>query len=184
MKIKKLEADLLYNKDIHLTIIASDGDFNSIHRLSQLSEEEIQKYDLRIEKKRKKRSLDSNAYLWVLCDKIAKELNSTSEEIYQDIIQRYGVSEIIPIKAEACKAFMQKWCSQGLGNIADDLGACRNTPGYRNIKIYFGSSTYNSKEMSVLIDGIVYEAKELGIETMTPEEIEKLKAAWRSNEQS
>ena len=40
MKIKKLEAELLYNKDIHLTIIASDGDFNAIHRLSQLSEEE------------------------------------------------------------------------------------------------------------------------------------------------
>lgn len=77
---------------------------------------------------------------------------------------------------------MQKWCSQGLGNIADDLGACRNTSGYRNFKIYFGGRTYDSKEMSLLIDGIVYEVKELGIETMTPEEIEKLKVAWRSNE--
>lgn len=182
MKIKSLSAGMSWDGDIQLTVTLPRECQSVIDGLLQLDKAEIQKYDLRIEKRRKKRSLDSNAYLWVLCDKIAKELNSTSEEIYQDIIQRYGVSEIIPIKAEACKAFMQKWCSQGLGNIADDLGACRNTPGYRNIKIYFGSSTYDSKEMSVLIDGIVYEAKELGIETMTPEEIEKLKVAWRSDE--
>lgn len=182
MKIKSLSASMTWEGDIQLTVTLPREYQSVIDELLKIDKTDIHKYELKVEKRRKKRSLDSNAYLWVLCDKIAKELNSTSEEIYQDIVQRYGVSEIIPIKAEACKVFMQKWCSQGLGNIADDLGACRNTPGYRNIKIYFGSSTYDSKEMSVLIDGIVYEAKELGIETMTPEEIERLKVNWRSNE--
>ena len=46
------------------------------------------------------------------------------------------------------------------------------------LQCYFGSSTYNTKEMSVLIDGIVYEAKELGIETLPPDELERMKVEW------
>ncbi|MBE5036182.1 hypothetical protein [Gallibacter intestinalis] len=184
MKIKKLEADLLYNKDIHLTIIASDGDFNTIHGLSRLSEEEIQKYDLRIEKKRKKRSLDANAYAWALINKLAEKLRSTSEEVYQECIRKYGFRTIVLVKNDLLKDVMTAFNNQGLGNYSEVIGQSQNNKNGTNVQLYFGSSKYDTKQMARFIDGIVSDCKEQGIETMTPEEIEKLKVAWRSNEQS
>ena len=181
MKIKKLEADLLYNKDMHLTIIASDGDFNAIHRLSQLSEEEIQKYDLRIEKRRKQRSLDANAYLWVLIGKLAEKLHITPEEVYRQHIIDTAAYYIQPVRDDTLIRWIDIWQSKGTGWIVEVIGASKNK-GWTNCKNFYGSSVYDSREMSFLIDEVVKECKEQGIETMTPEEIEKLKMAWRSNE--
>ena len=58
------------------------------------------------------------------------------------------------------------------------MGDCRNTEGYRNIKCYFGSSTFDTKEMSHFIDMIVTDCEELGIETATPDELARLKQTW------
>lgn len=182
MKIKKLEADLLYNKNIHLTIIASDGDFNAIHGLSQLSEEDIQKYDLRIEKKRKKRSLDANAYAWHLINQLAEKLRSTSEEVYQECIRKYGFRTIVLVKNDLLEDVMSAFNSQGLGNYSEVIGRSRNNKNGTNVQLYFGSSEYTTKQMARFIDGIISDCKEQGIETMTPEEIERLKVNWRSNE--
>ena len=52
------------------------------------------------------------------------------------------------------------------------------TEGYVNIKFFWGSSNYNTADMSRLIDGIISDCHELDIETMTPSEISRLKAAW------
>lgn len=132
-----------------------------------------------IKKYRENRSLNANAYAWVLIDKIAKKINTTKEEIYREIIKRVGVFEILPIKEIAVETFCRRWQSKGLGWVCDNLGACKTLKGYVNIVAYYGTSTYDTKEMSRFIDEVVAEAKSQNIQTETPEQIENLKSLWR-----
>lgn len=131
-----------------------------------------------IKKYRENRSLNANAYAWVLIDKIAKKINTTKEEIYREIIKRVGVFEILPIKEIAVETFCRRWQSKGLGWVCDNLGACKTLNGYVNIVAYYGTSTYDTKEMSRFIDEVVAEAKSQNIQTETPEQIENLKSLW------
>ena len=149
--------------------------------------EEISKYLWQLDKEKqyeikvykKKRSLDANSYCWVLCKKIADELRVTKEEVYRKAINEVGKFEIIPIKDEAADTFINAWKSKGVGWICEVFNKSK-IEGYTNLIAYYGSSIYNSKEMSILIDSIVSEAKELNIETLTPNELERLKSLWRS----
>lgn len=178
MKILDITANPTFSGDIQITVTVPKDAQSTVEELLSLNKAELPQYEIKVLKKRNKRSLDANAYMWVLCDKLAKKLNSTADEIYMLMISRYGTSEIVPIKKEAVESFVIKWQSQGLGNICLNLGDCKRTEGYQNIKMFFGSSTYDTKEMSVLIDGIVSEAKEQGIETLTPAELERIKKDW------
>lgn len=71
------------------------------------------------------------------------------------------------------------WASRGIGWLVDDLGPCRRTAGYRNLQCWHGSSVYTTDEMSRLIDRIVEECKQQGIETLTPRELGEMKNAWK-----
>lgn len=122
---------------------------------------------------REKRSLDSNAYAWQLMDKIAKKLGSTDEEVYITMLKRYGAKDYIAAPKES------EYILKRVYKIVEPIKDCmiNSTPSvtYRLIR---GSSTYDQSEMGKLIDGIVDEAKTLGIETMTPNEIAGLIAKW------
>lgn len=130
---------------------------------------------------REKRSLDSNAYAWVLMDKIAKKLNTTKEEVYKTIIKRKGVFEALPIKNIAVNSFVKKWQSKGLGWVCE-IDRASTIPNYTLVLAYFGTSTYDTKEMSDFIDEVVYEAKKQGIQTETPDKIEEMKSLWGTYE--
>lgn len=134
--------------------------------------DENKKYKL--EEYKEKRSLDSNAYAWVLIGKIAKKLHITKEEVYKKNIKEMGKYEILPIKNEAVSTFINAWSSKGIGWLCEVLGESK-IENYTNVIAYYGSSIYNTKEMSIFIDGVVQEATQLGIETLTKEEIEKMK---------
>ena len=134
--------------------------------LDQEKQYEIKEYH-------KKRSLDANAYCWVLCKEIADKLHITKEEVYRKNIKDMGKFEIIPIRDEAVDTFISAWTSKGIGWICEVLSKSK-IDGYKNIIAYYGTSVYDSKEMSIFIDGIVQEAKQLGIETLTPDELAKL----------
>lgn len=134
--------------------------------------------------KKVKRSLDSNAYFWGLADKLAERLSLTGdkpitkEEIYQSYIKDIpGENEILPIKDCAVEKFISSWQSKGLGWVCEVIGQSKLT-GYTNVIAYYGSSCFSKKSMSMLIDMVVEDCKEYGIETKTPEEIAKLKALW------
>ncbi len=128
-------------------------------------------YDLTIKEHRQKRSLDANAYCWVLINKIADALRITPKEVYRQAIQDIaGNHEIIPIKAEASDKFKSVWESQGLGWPCVDMGKSK-IDGYRNMKAYYGSSTYDTKQMSMLIDHLVEDCRALDIETLTPDKL-------------
>lgn len=127
-----------------------------------------------------KRSLNANAYCWVLCEKIAQEISkdgvlTTKEEIYKDAVKNVGVFVPFIVEEKAFENFKRIWEKQGLGYQVQETA--RKDKCIR-INCYYGSSSYNTKEMSRLIDALVEEAKQLGIETMTPEQLSLLKQEW------
>lgn len=138
---------------------------------------DLEDLDITIEKHKKKRSKDANSYAWELIGKIAIKLSKDKEDIYKRIVEFKGPYEILPVKKEAVERFIEGWSKQGLGWIARDLKNSK-LEGYTNVICYYGSSIYNSKEMSVFIDEVVEIAKDLGIDTRTPKEIERLKSLW------
>lgn len=133
------------------------------------------KFNLVLKRYENPRSLNANAYAWVLMDKIAKALNITKEEVYSRAIKQVGVFEPISVDIAAYERFKRNWERQGLGWLVDrviDDGA----KVYFNA--YYGSSVYSSSEMARLIDWIVEEAKLQGIDTMTPSERARLIDEW------
>lgn len=130
-----------------------------------------------IKQKRPKRSLDANAYAWVLLDKLAEKLNRTKVEIYRMEIRSIGgVSETVCVRDVAVEKLIEGWTHNGLGWFADTMPS--KIKGCTNVVLYYGSSTYDSKQMSALIDAIVQDCKSVNIETMTPDQIAALNAAW------
>lgn len=147
------------------------------------------KYSLEVKEYRKPRSLDSNAYAWVLLGKLAAVLSEkyapvTPEDIYRDCIRDIGDNyEVIPIREDAIEAWNKNWCRGHIGRLTEDLGPCKNTKGYHNIRTYIGSSDYTQEQMTSLINVIVTECKLQGIETLTPEELARMNLEWgRKNE--
>jgi hypothetical protein len=126
---------------------------------------------------RQKRSLDANAYLWVLCQKISEVIRNTKEFVYQDAIKNVGQFDFFPLRNDAVETFLHRWNCRGMGWFAEEFEDSK-LAGYKKIIAYYGSSVYDTREMSVLIDYIVNEAKELDIETMTPQELALLKSRW------
>lgn len=117
-------------------------------------------------------------YCWVLLGKLAEKMNIKAEEIYKMEIKEIGAYEVLPIKNEAVNRFKDSWQRNGIGWICEEIGKSK-IDGYTNLKAYYGSSTYDSKEMSRLIDSIVEDCKLQGIPTDTPEQIEKYKEMWK-----
>lgn len=141
---------------------------------------DVTKIDVEAKKHRNKRSVDANAYCWVLCDKIAKKLTVedavlTKEDIYRDAIRNIGTFEPMIVEEKAFENFKRIWEKQGLGFLIQEV-----TRKDKCVKVhcYYGSSTYNTKEMNLLIELLKQEAKNLGIETKTKEEIESLLKEW------
>lgn len=135
-------------------------------------------YDLTVKEHRKKRSLDANAMAWSLINQIADVLRIPPVEVYRQAIQDIsGNSEIIPIKEEAVEQFKQAWSCHGIGWICKDMGKSK-LKGYRNLMVYYGSSVYDSRQMSNLIDHLVQDCKALGIEVMSERERSLLLEEW------
>ena len=125
-----------------------------------------------IKEHKPKRSLDSNAYCWLLLGKLQDKLNIPKEDIYKDLIRNIGSYEIIPIKDKAVDRFREVWSKNGLGYITETTKS--KLDGYTNVIAYYGSSSYNTKEMTRLIDLVIQECKQLDIETKSQAEIDSL----------
>lgn len=137
-------------------------------------QDKTKKYE--VKEYKEKRSLDANAYAWVLLGKLQDKLHISKEEIYKDAIKTIGSYEVIPIKNEAVERFRQSWSKNGLGWITETTKS--KLEGFTNVIAYYGSSSYNTSEMSRLIELIVQECKQQGIETKTQQEIDSLLKNW------
>ncbi len=134
-----------------------------------------EKIAVKIDKYREKRSLNANAYAWKLITEIGNELNAGKDEIYLKMLKRYGQSDLISV--------LEHIPIQDYVKYYDEAGESKlNGKLFKHYKVYKGSSEFDTREMSIFIDGIVSEAKELGIQTKTPNELAELKSLWR-NEQ-
>jgi hypothetical protein len=135
-------------------------------------------YDADFKVHRERRSLDANAYLWTLCQKIAEAVGGrTKEDVYRDSVKCAGKFDFVLIADEAVETFIHNWQSRGIGWTAEKTDVL--TGGFQQIVCYYGSSVYDTKEMSVLLNYIVDEAQDLDIEVRTPDEIAKMEALWQ-----
>lgn len=152
----------------------------AVQKLKELKEDTL---SLDIAKKKEKRSLNANAYYWVLADKIAQKISTsqdrpyTSKEVYREHIKDIGAYYLMPIKQNEVERFTRVWETNGIGWLAEDFGRSK-LDGYEIMKCYYGSSNYDTEQMSRLIELAVSDAKQLDIETMTPNEIAELLAFW------
>lgn len=137
-------------------------------------QDKTKKYEIKEYKER--RSLDANAYAWVLLGKLQDKLHIPKEEIYRDAIQVIGSYEVIPIKNEVVNKFRQAWSKNGLGWITETTKS--KLEGYTNVLAYYGSSIYDTKEMTRFIELIIQECEQLDIETKSKSEIDSLLKEW------
>ena len=143
--------------------------------------EDDKEYNLVIDKVVKKRSNDANRYFWELVGKLSEKINVSPEEIYRTYIRDIGGNyEVMPIKDEAVDTWKAIWRQRGIGWQCDIIGESK-LRGYTNVICYYGSSTYNSKQFSRLINLCVEDCKAQGIETMTPTELESLMANYKED---
>ena len=145
-----------------------DGDARS--EIDSLRDSDV---DVTFKKYRKRRSLDANAYAWVLIDKIAERMRMTKEQVYRDHIRTLGgVSETVCVLDRAVERLCSAWSKNGLGWQTETFTS--KLDGCTNVILYYGSSTYDTAQMSALIGALVQTCSALGIETKTQEEIESL----------
>lgn len=136
------------------------------------------KYVAEFKEYRERRSLDANAYCWVLLGKLAAVLNLPPEEIYRSMIRDVGGNyEVMPVRNDALDRWRDIWADKGTGWLCEVIGPSK-LEGYTNVRNFYGSSVYDKAQMSRLLDIIVQECKAQGIETMPPEELERLMEGW------
>jgi hypothetical protein len=136
-------------------------------------------YSIVIDKEVKKRSNDANRYFWELVGKLSEKVNVPPEDIYRHYIRDVGGNyEVIPIKDIAVETWINNWQSKGLGWVCEKIGESK-LRGYTNVICFYGSSTYDTRQMSRLIELCVADCKGQGIETMTPTELATLMANYK-----
>jgi hypothetical protein len=124
-----------------------------------------------IERKKKKRSTDANALCWKLCTEIANVLRTEKECIYVDMLKKYGQSDVVSVLSSVdVKGYFKYYDEFGKGTV--------NGKEFTHYRVYKGSSEYDTKEMSILIDGIIDDAKALDIEVISEREKSLLLEEW------
>lgn len=153
---------------------------NLIIRISPSDLPEVRKFIYKfvagvyeIIKTKQKRSLDANAYAWVLITKIGDALGRSKDDVYLDMLKRYGQTGIAKIPNESAELFKRQW------KYVEEHEKLPSEERAQYFRFWVGSSHYSVSEMSAFIDGIVSEAKDLDIETLTPSELERMKADWK-----
>ena len=168
-RIKAISNDMITG-NLNITFEV-DKDHNILAEYGELKNCEL--LSIKVTKHRKKRSLDANAYMWVLLQKMAEPLKTSKWELYIEMLSRYGIFTHVIVKPHIVDRVKNEWRTvRELGEIT-----VNGTRGSQ-LQCYFGASTYNTKEMGVLIDGVVSECKELGIDTVSTEELTKMKELW------
>ena len=133
--------------------------------------------DVTIKKNSKKRSLDANAKAWLMIDALAEKLKVKKTEVYQNAIREIGgVWDIVCVKDYAAETLCKNWSSHGIGWMTKVSPS--KLPGCVNVTLWYGSSVYNSKQMSDLIEALIQMCNEQGIPTMSEDEVSRTLALW------
>lgn len=157
-----------FEKGKQLLTIEINGDYREAY--DNLRDKQI---SIEIKAYHPKRSLNANAYAWVLINKIANAIGSTEDEVYLECLKDYGQSMVYPALPGADVSGYFKY----FDTVSEGVLNGKPCVWYR---VYKGSSQFDSAEMARFIDGVISEAKGLGIETETPQNIELMKQRWES----
>ena len=141
----------------------------------------VKDLSIKVDKRKRKRSLDANDYLWTLCTKIARKMQDgeapvTKNEVYRKHIKAVGVYTVLAVQIEAVEKFIETWRRNGTGWVVEVVDSTLD--GCKKVFAYHGSSTYNTEEMKRLIDSVIQDCIALGIETIPPAELESLLTQW------
>ena len=146
---------------------------------SLVNEHSGKRLSLEVKPYRKRRSLDANAYMWVLVTKIAAVLRTSKDEVYRHLIKAVGRCAPLAVRERDAERIINGWSNRGLGWFAEQMDTCK-LDGCARVMFYFGSSDYDTEEMSRLLDEAITTAKELGIETATPIEQYTMLQRWEA----
>ena len=159
--------DFKTGKPVLMLEINERGDFEQI--VDDLKDKD--KLSIELKQYRQRRSLNANAYAWLLIGQIADILRAGKDEIYLKCLKRYGQSELISVLSHV-----------PIGNYVkyyEEAGESKlNGKDFTHYRVYKGSSEFDSREMSIFVDGVCSEAKTLGIQTETPDQLAEMKARW------
>ena len=128
-----------------------------------------------IKEHKEKRSLNANNLMWHCLDQIAKAMIPPQDkwDVYLMMLKRYGKFTYICVKPNVVDAMKKQWReSEVIGHV--DI----NGQDSVQMLCYFGSHTYDTKEFSVLLDGIISEMAEMGLKTPREEELERALERW------
>ena len=151
--------DDLYNQHV-MSCTVPESDIQALEKV--LSKEGIKSIEV---KGKSNRTLTSNAALWLLLNEIAKKLRTSKDELYLEMLDRYGKFTHVIVKPEAVDRIKNEWRTvRELGEVSVN--------GKQGIQLqcYYGSSGYDKQEFSVLLDGVISEAAELDIRLISQEE--------------
>lgn len=162
-----------------ITLESQGGDSTAVMDLAQ-----VDRLDVEIKKHREKRSLDANAYYWKLVSDLAEALHVSKPYLHNDLLRKYGqiaiidgkaVYAVIPDTDEAQREIdeAQTYHLKPTAQVKAGKGGM-----FRTYMMLRGSHEYDTREMSQLIDGLINECREMGIETLPPGELERMMAAY------
>ena len=178
MKITSQPEIIRTTKGFNVTFTVDEEELDNLYALANMIQEG-KEYDLIVRKKTKKRTTDANAYAWKLISLISAEVGIPPIEVYQQqILNMYTYRDAL-IKDSDVESEIADWKQQGVGWLCEVVGPSREHEGYTWVRRYRGSSSFSSEEMSRFIDNIIFEAKELGIQTESPKRIKDLKNNWK-----
>lgn len=175
-RIKDISRDWQTNKLI-ISFVIDNADGEEVERIRN-----IDKLSIKAVRYSEKRSLSANAFFHLLVGRIAKVLGASNTEVKNRLIREYGAFEFID---EQIPTFKLKAEYEDAMLVREDIHVKPIGREFENgcewVRFAFmrGSHTYNTAEMSRLIDGTVNEAKELGIETLTPDELQRMVSTWK-----
>ena len=180
MRITSISAEHCIEENavgIALVVTPAEEGRELVEKISSLIDTEV---GVEVKKAKKKKSLDQNAYMWTLIKKLAKKLQVPYTEVYMNVIREGGEYEVMPIRDDAVGTWVANWQTRGIGWVCEVLGKSK-IEGYTNVKTYYGTSVYDSKQMARLLDIVIDECKAHGIEVLSPVELARMREMEKSN---
>ena len=162
--------DLTFNGDGTQNITVTVG-ANFREAFDLLKDKDV---TVEIKKASNRRTNNQNAFAWSLIDQIAAAKHEKISTIYREALRDVGgISTMVGMKDEAIPVFREGWEKGHLGRQVEIIPGSTK-PGWSNVKIFFGSSEFDTEQMSRLIDNLIQDAESLGIPTITEKELERM----------
>lgn len=165
---RKPQISFNFDDTINCTLILEK---TNLEQFNDIKEGKL--YDIEIKEHKNKRSLSQNAYLWKLINLLADKLNIARTTMYQAYVKEFGKYQIVAINRNAYAEFERVWCASGLGNQCQIIEE-KSTDKSFVVMCFYGSSQYDTQEMSKLVDAVIQDCEAEGIPTLTKEEIMRL----------